>query len=179
MARFRRGDCAAAGELVDLFYPELRRLAASRMRSERSGHTLQPTALVNELYLELVRIKALQSASQDDAAEREAFLGLAAHIMKRLLIHHARPLSKRFEKTTLPDELGLDSNALESLAEVEDALTRLGNIDSRLRDIVQLRVFEGLTLDEAAERMGIARRTAARCWAYARQWLSEEWQTAA
>lgn len=176
MSRFRRGDSAAAGELVNLFYPELRRLAAARMRSERSGHTWQPTALVNELYLELVRVKALQPRSEDGGAEHEAFMRLAAHIMKRLLIHHARPLSKRFEKTTYSDDLSGPAAGLESLADVEDALARLGSIDPRFREIVQLRVFEGLTLDEAAARMGIARRTAARCWAFAQQWLSEEWR---
>ena len=175
MARLRRGDSAAAGELVNLFYPELRRLAAARMRSERCNHTWQPTALVNELYLELVQVKALQSAVQDGGAEREAFLRLAAHIMKRLLIHHARPLSKRVESITDWEDLRVDGTSAESLAQVEDALTRLGSVDPRFRVIVELRVFEGLTLEEAAYRMGLARRTAARCWAFAQQWLSEEW----
>ena len=178
MSRFRRGDSTAAGELVDLLYPELRRLAAARMKAERVDHTLQPTALVNELYLELVRVKALQAGSQDSAAERESFLRLAAHIMKRLLIHHARPLSKKFERRSIQDGLKAEGTAIESLAEVGDALTRLGALDPRFREIVQLRVFEGLTLEEAADRMSISRRTAARCWAFAQEWLSDEWKPA-
>ena len=176
MARFRRGDSAAAGELVDLLYPELRRLAAARMKAERVDHTLQPTALVNELYLELIRVKALQAA-QDSQAERDAFLRLAAHIMKRLLIHHSRPLAKQLGKAAIPDDVKADLTGVDSLAEVEQALARLGALDPRFREIVQLRVFEGLTLEEAAERMGIARRTAARCWAFSQQWLRDAWQT--
>ena len=176
MSRFRGGDSKAAGELVDLFYPELRRLAAARMKAERVNHTLQPTALVNELYLELVRVKALQATAHNLGADREDFLRLAAYIMKRLLIHHARPLSRQVEKTLLADDLlKAEVAAVDSLAEVDDALARLGALDARFRLIVQLRVFEGLTLDEAADRMGISRRTAARCWAFAQQWLQDEW----
>src|SRR5690242_13056699 len=95
MSRFRLGDKQAAGELVSLFYPELRRLAAARMKSEQPNHTWQPTGLVNELYLELLKVKALRTSDFDGEAERRAFLGLAAHMMRRLLIQHSRPLSKR------------------------------------------------------------------------------------
>src|SRR5258708_40117622 len=101
MARFRHGDHAAAGQLVDLFYPELRRIAAARMRTERSDHTWQPTVLVNELYLELVKIKALRESDSGAESERSAFLRLAAFLMKRLLIHHSRPLSRRAQKDEL------------------------------------------------------------------------------
>src|SRR6516164_8549334 len=101
MARFRKGDHEAAGQLVELFYPELRRIAALRMRAERPDHTLQPTAVVHQLYLELVKIKAPRPAGSDGADEKAAFLGLAAYLMKQLLIHHARPLSKRAEKAEL------------------------------------------------------------------------------
>ena len=98
MASFRNGDHEAAGRLVELFYPELRRIAAARMRAERPDHTLQPTAVVHQLYFELVKIKALRPASAGGADEKAAFLGLAAYLMKQLLIHHARPLSRRAEK---------------------------------------------------------------------------------
>src|SRR5271157_5734029 len=93
MGRFRQGDREAAGELFELFYPKLKQLAASRMRLERTPHTWQPTALVNELYLELVKIRALRDSEsgEDDCAE---FLKLSAWLMKRLLILHARPLSR-------------------------------------------------------------------------------------
>src|SRR5438270_8534147 len=103
MASCRSGGRAAAGPLVEAFCPELRRLAAARMRAERLDHTLQPTALVHQLYLELVKVKALRSTSSGGADEKNAFLGLAAYLMKRLLIHHARPLYKHAEKIGLPD----------------------------------------------------------------------------
>src|SRR5436305_11151045 len=83
MARFRNGDHEAAGELVDLFYPELRRIASARMRGERSDHTLQPTAVVHQLYLELVKVKALRAASPGGTDEKAAFLGLAAYLIKQ------------------------------------------------------------------------------------------------
>src|SRR5689334_23385757 len=90
MARFRQGDQEAAGLLVELFYPELRRIAAARMRAERPDHTLQPTAVVHQLYLELIKVKALRPATSDgEPNEKAAFLGLAAYLMKQLLIHHA------------------------------------------------------------------------------------------
>ena len=103
MSRFRLGDRQAAGELVSLFYPELRRLAAARMKGEQPNHTWQPTGLVNELYLELLKVKALRASDSDGEAERRAFLSLAAHIMRRLLIEHSRPLSKRSKKSELSD----------------------------------------------------------------------------
>src|SRR3712207_4823815 len=102
MSRLRSGDRAAADALVGLFYPELRRLAAARMQTERQEHTWTPTVLVNELYLELVKIKALRAA-EEDTSERDAFLKLAGHIMRRLLIHHARPLSRRAQKLDLSE----------------------------------------------------------------------------
>ena len=93
MTRFRSGDRQAVGELVDSLYPELRRIAAFRMYRESQEHTWTPTVLVNELYLELVKIRALRPADIGED-EREAFLRLSGFLMRRLLIHHARPLSK-------------------------------------------------------------------------------------
>src|ERR1041384_551106 len=92
MAEFRSGNPEAAGKLVDLFYPELRRLASSRMLGERANHTWQPTVLVHELYMELTRVKSLPPGSAQDQDEKHAFFALAAFLMKRLLIHHSRPL---------------------------------------------------------------------------------------
>ena len=106
MADFRKGHKAAANRLVELLYPELRKLAAAKMRGERREHTWQPTLLVNELYLALVKIKALGDAGDADQ-EKAAFLGLAGRIMKRLLIDHSRPLYRRAEKVQLlqmPDQ---------------------------------------------------------------------------
>src|SRR5438128_10880587 len=87
----RRGSEEAGRELAEMFYPELRRMAAAKMQGERSEHTWQPTALVNELYLELVRIRGLGERDYGDEEERAAFLALAGQMMKRLLIQHARP----------------------------------------------------------------------------------------
>jgi len=101
LAKFRRGEADAAGQLVELLYPELRRMAAARLRMERSPHTWDPTVLVHELYLELRKIGKLQEEiKRDPDAEKQAFLGLAAFLMKRLLIQHARPLAKRYEPWT-------------------------------------------------------------------------------
>ena len=171
MASFRNGDPEAAGRLVELFYPELRRIAAARMRAERPDHTLQPTAVVHQLYLELVKVKALRPASSGGADEKAAFLGLAAYLMKQLLIHHARPLSRRAEKAELPDLPGPRSER--SLLEIDDLLNRLAAINPALRRVVELRVFEGLTREEIAREMGCGTATVARHWNFARNWLEE------
>ena len=173
MARFRSGDHEAAGRLVELFYPELRRIAAARMRIERPGHTLQPTAVVHQLYLELVKIKALRPAGPGGEDENAAFLGLSAYLIKQLLIHHARPLSKRAEKVELPDLSGPLMPAEHSLVEIDEALNRLGAINPALRRVVELKVFEGLTREEIAREMGCGTATVARHWSFARNWLEE------
>jgi RNA polymerase sigma factor (TIGR02999 family) len=173
MERFRSGDHEAAGRLVELFYPELRRIAAARMRAERPGHTLQPTAVVHQLYLELVKVKALRPATSGGEDEKAAFLGLAAFLMKRLLIHHARPLSRRTEKAELGDLSQPDSITGHSLIEIDDVLNRLASINPALRRVVELRVFEGLTREEIARAMGCGPATVARHWSFARNWLEE------
>jgi RNA polymerase sigma factor (TIGR02999 family) len=177
MSRFRSGDRSAADALVGHFYPELRRLAAARMQTERQEHTWTPTVLVNELYLELVKIKALR-ASDEDSSERDAFLKLAGHIMRRLLIHYARPLSRRAQKADM-NELefaaagGLHSGT-EMLAQIEDFLERLQKLDPRLRTVVELRVFEGKTAEETAAVMACSPRSVHKYWNFARRWLANE-----
>jgi RNA polymerase sigma factor (TIGR02999 family) len=174
MGAFRQGDREAGGALADLFYPELRRMAAAKMKGERSGHTLQPTALVHELYLELIKVRGLSSAGVGSDEDRAAFLGLAGHLMKRLLIHHARPLDRRIQRVEIPETAAADTNP-HSLQEVEDALSRLGAVDPRLRTVVEMKVFEGLTGDEIARRLGCSRGTVSNSWSFAQRWLQEEW----
>jgi RNA polymerase sigma factor (TIGR02999 family) len=175
MQKFREGDPEAVERLVELCYPELRRMAASRMKRERMEHTWQPTVLINELYLELTKVKRLGSGHGDEQQERSAFLGLCGHIMKRLLQHHARPLYRRREKVSLSEGLCADTANPETLQEVEGALTRLAAINPKLRAVVEMRVFEGLTGDEIAERLGCSRRSATVYWDVARRWLRTEW----
>jgi RNA polymerase sigma factor (TIGR02999 family) len=172
MASFRKGDKAAAGRLVEIFYPELRRLATARMRSERLDHTLQATALINELYLELLKVKDLRESDSNDEEERTAFLRFAGHLMKRLLIHHARPLSKQQQKVELADVIP-GSDGTENIAEIDEALNRLAAINPQIRTVVELRVFEGLTGDEIAARLGCGSATVTRHWNFARHWLTE------
>jgi RNA polymerase sigma factor (TIGR02999 family) len=173
MADFRKGDKAAANRLVELLYPELRKLAVAKMRGERTGHTWQPTLLVNELYLALVKIKALGNG--DEAAqEKAAFLGLAGHVMKHLLIDHARPLSRRVEKVPLYEMTDHVLPGIENVQFVEEVLSRLGAINPKLRAVTEMRVFEGLTGDEIAREFGCSPRTVANLWTFAKRWLANE-----
>jgi RNA polymerase sigma factor (TIGR02999 family) len=174
MADFRQGDRSAANQLVELLYPELRRLAASKMKGERSEHTWQPTLLVNELYLALVKVKALAGGSDSGEQEKAAFLGLAGQVMKRLLIDHSRPLYRRAEKVEFRDELDLASAGAESLHFVEEVLTRLAAIDPKFRSVIEMKVFEGLTGDEIAAQLGCSPRTVASYWTFAKRWLERE-----
>jgi RNA polymerase sigma factor (TIGR02999 family) len=172
IADFRKGDKAAADNLMELLYPELRKLAAAKMRGERTEHTWQPTLLVNELYLALVKIKALGNGGGDE--EKAAFLGLAGRVMKRLLIDHARPLYRRAEKIPLHDMPDLAGTGMENAQFVEQLLSRLGVIDPKLRCVIEMRVFEGLTGDEIAQRLSCSPRTVANLWTFAKRWLSRE-----
>lgn len=173
MEDFRRGDKTAADGLVEFLYPELRKLAAARMKGERTEHTWQPTLLVNELYLALVKIKALGNGAAADE-EKAAFLGLAGHVMRRLLIDHSRPLYRRAEKTQLHDMPDPVHTGIESVHFVEQLLSRLGALDPKLRCVVEMRVFEGLTGGEISQQLGCSPRTVANLWTFAKRWLSSE-----
>lgn len=174
MAALRGGDPQAGARLIELFYPELRRLATSRMKGERKEHSWQPTLLVNELYLELTKINALKPL-QTDRNEKAAFFALAGQVMKRLLIPHARPLSSKAQKVPLWEELCLDAEA--SVVEMEDLLSRLGAIKPILRTVVEMKVFEGRTAEEIAAQLGCATVTVNRYWQFARHWLRSEWRS--
>ena len=173
MAEFRGGSPDAAGKLVEIFYPELRRLASARMLGERSNHTWQPTALVNELYMELTRIRALPSDPARDGDEKDAFFGLAAFLMKRLLVHHARPLPKRVTRVEIAAAEGVSVSGEQSLSEIENRLSRLGAIDAKLRAVVEMKAFEGLSREEIARRLDCSVRTVARHWEFAQHWLRQ------
>ena len=174
MADFRKGDRAAASQLIELLYPELRRLAVARMKAERAEHTWQPTVLVNELYLALVRSNALGGGGSSAEEEKAAFLRLSGHIMKNLLIDHARPLYRRAPKVEVEKAPVADDSDAESLQFVEETLSRLAAVDPKLRTVIELRVFEGLTGEEIARQMGCSPRTAASYWAVAKSWLVKE-----
>ena len=172
------GRKATADQLFELLYPELRRLAAARMRREAGGHSWQPTLLVNELYLELLKNKALDRLP-GEAAQKHQFMGLAAFLMKRLLILHSRPLSQRAQSAGLESlgDLPSDPNA-ESLQCVEDLLCRIERVDPNFRTVVEMKVFEGSTHEEIAARLGCTSRSVGTYWSFARQWLETELESA-
>ncbi len=169
------GDRQAAEQLLPLVYDELRRLAANRMRNEKSDHTLQPTALVHEAFMRLV---GAEDRPQWDG--RGHFFGAASEAMRRILIENARRRdSLRRGGNLVRQELNENDvitgeTNLGTLLSLDDALTKLAAEDSGLAKLVELRYFTGLTIDEAAEVLGISPRTAKRNWAYARAWLRRE-----
>lgn len=168
-----RGNRSALNELLPLVYAELRRIAARRLRSERAGHTLQPTALVHEVYLRLV------DQRQVDWQNRAHFFGVAAQVMRRILVDHARrrSASKRGDgvQNVAIDEAKdvAASNEMPVLA-LDHALDRLEKVDSELAKIVELRAFGGLTIEEAAHVLNVSPSTAKRDWRTARAWLNRE-----
>jgi RNA polymerase sigma factor (TIGR02999 family) len=171
---FQAGRKGAVDRLFAALYPELRRMAALHMKREAPGHSWQPTLLVNELYLELLKNKALDGGFDDD--RRAAFFGLAGFLMKRLLILHSRPLRNRVQVVgvTAIDLTPQSSQPAESLQVVENLLDRLSAIDPRIRSVVEFRVFEGKTHEEIADELGCSVRTVGGCWSFARRWLEQE-----
>ncbi len=171
LAEMRLGRSDALGRLMPLVYAELRRLAGHYLRGERIGHTLQPTALVHEAFLRLV--------GQDRAGweRRGQFIGVAAQIMRRILVDYARQRAagkRAGAAVTLNEEkLGREagSDRTEEILAVEEVLGQLAGLDSRLARIVELRYFAGLSVEETAEVMRISPRTVKADWALARAWL--------
>lgn len=172
MSEFRNGDNRAAGQLIELLYPELKRMAESQMRQEWRENSWQPTLLVNELYLEVMKFRGLPSQREEPENAKAAFLALAAKVMKRLLIHHARPLSRKAHKVPI-DESRL-VNAETNILEVEDMLSRIGEVKPEIRAVVEMKVFQGLKAEEIAQRLGCAPITVHRHWNFARKWLEKE-----
>lgn len=168
------GDADARATLFDVLYRELRRLAESAMRAERVNHTLQPTALVHEAFLRL--------ASDHGRFESRAhFLGVAAAAMRRVLVDHARGRNaqKRGRGATLVtvddlDDLPQPASEDLDLVVLDDALSRLSSLDARQGQIVELRFFGGLSVEEAAVVVGVSERTIKREWQLSRAWLRRE-----
>ena len=173
LARHRRGDHEAREQLVPLVYNELRRLARSKLRNERAGHTLQTTALANEAYL---RLAGLEKWEWRDRAH---FFGVMSGIMRRVLIDHARKRGAARRgggavRVPLDEGLEIAADRPQELIALDDALSALGALDPRQERIVELRFFTGLTVEETAEVLGISPRTVKREWAVARAWLRAE-----
>ena len=171
LSAIEQGDPKAADELLPLVYQELRRLAARRLSHEKPGQTLQATALVHEAYLGLVGV-----GHEQGWEGRTHFFSAAAEAMRHILINRARDKGrlKRGGGLCRVDldraELGYEIDVLD-LLDLDEAMTRLAVEEPQCAQLVKLRFFAGLTQEEAAEVLGVTRRTADRYWAYARAWL--------
>ncbi|MFT7464792.1 MAG: RNA polymerase sigma-70 factor (ECF subfamily) [Pseudohongiellaceae bacterium] len=173
----KRGDDSPAAELLVLVGDELRRLAASYLRRERAGHTLQPTALVNEAYLKLVDSTVLVSG------DRARFLALAARAMRQVLIDFARKHKAErrggdhWGRVSLHPEMLDDTGASRDgydLIDLDAALSRFAAVHEMASQVVELRFFGGLTIEEAATVLGISDRMVRKYWTSARTWLGRE-----
>jgi RNA polymerase sigma factor (TIGR02999 family) len=170
---WNEGDESALERLTPLVYRELYRLAARYMRREQADHTLQATALVNEAYVRLIDWKNVHWQN------RGHFLGVAAQLMRRILVDYAR--SRRYDKrgggarpVSLDDAPPVASDKLRVLLDIDEALDRLAAIDARRAQIVELRYFGGLSVEETAEALGISPITVIRNWNFAKAWLLRE-----
>jgi len=164
-------------DLIETVYEELRRISQRLLARERANHTLQPTEVVSEAYL---RLTELQRVSWEG---RRQFFGFAAKLMRDVLVEHARSkgaLKRGGDRLVIPleilDEVPAepDADRFFSVLDIDNALERLSEIDTRLVQLVELRFFGGLTEEEAAQVLGVSRATVQRDWAFAKRWLSRE-----
>jgi RNA polymerase sigma factor (TIGR02999 family) len=170
-----QNDPHAAEQLLPLVYDRLRELAAQRLAKEKPGGTLEATALVHEAYVRLV------GADPDQPWDCSGnFFAAAAEAMRRILIDRARD-RKRLKRGGNSKRQRLDLESIvrddaspDDLIDLDEALSRLSSVDSRAAELVKLRLFAGLSLDDAARALGVVRRTAERDWAFARAWLFEQ-----
>jgi RNA polymerase sigma factor (TIGR02999 family) len=168
-----RGDEAAFDELIPLIHDELHRIARRHMRLERTGHTLQATALVNEAYLRLIDVKQMKWQN------RAHFLAMAARVMRRILVESAR--ARRFQKRgggaqvePLNEQRIAAREPRRDLVALDDALTALASLDPRKSQVVEMRYFGGLTIEETAEVLQVSGETVRRDWRLAKAWLLSE-----
>jgi RNA polymerase sigma factor (TIGR02999 family) len=171
-----RGDPHQAGELLALVYDELRRLAAQKLAHEAPGQTLQPTALVHEAYLRLVGGGDASAPREQPWDSRGHFFAAAAEAMRRILIENARRKGRLKRgggrrRVDLEQVEAVAEAPTEDLLALDEALTGLAAEDAAKAELVKLRYFAGLTVEEAARCLGVSRATADRWWAYARAWL--------
>ena len=167
------GDPVALDQLMPMVYSELRSLASRYLRRERVDHTLQPTALVNEAYLRLVDQRSVRWQN------RAHFFGVAAQMMRRILVDHAKShhRAKRgggARKVSLDEAIGVTDDRAAGLVVLDEALTRLAEFDDRKSRIVELRYFGGLSVEETAEVLEVSVNTVMRDWKLARAWLYNE-----
>jgi RNA polymerase sigma factor (TIGR02999 family) len=170
---WNRGDRDALDRLLPLVYRELRGIAARQLHRERHGHTLQPTALVHEAYLRLVDQRSV------DWHDRAHFFGIAAQVMRRILVDHARRQAARkrgdnLQRVPLEDVIDRAAATEIPVLGLDQALSRLEQVDRGLARIVELRAFGGLTIDEAAHVLKVSPSTVKRDWRTAKAWLTRE-----
>lgn len=161
----------ATARLAELLYPELRAIASRHMRRERDGHTLQPTAVAHEAVMRLI------DQSRIEWQDRAHFLGIAARVMRQILVEHARRhrAAKRgggADRITLDDGLLPRTDPSFDLIVLDDILTRLASIDPRGARVAELRIFGGMTVQETAVELGVSPRTVNTDWTAARLWLA-------
>jgi RNA polymerase sigma factor (TIGR02999 family) len=171
------GDKTAAEKLLPLVYSELHRLARSYMRRERPDHTLQPTALINEAYLRLAH-------DDIDWQNRQHFIAVAATVMRRFLVdyargHDAEMRGGNLQRVELNEALAFSPERSEEVLAVNEALTTLQAINPRQAQVVELRYFAGLSIEEVASTLSISPRSVKRDWMQARRWLFREIQKGA
>jgi RNA polymerase sigma factor (TIGR02999 family) len=179
LSAIEQGDAQAAAQLLPLVYDELRQLAAQKLAREAPGQTLQATALVHEAYLRLVASGDASAPRGQHWDGRRHFFAAAAEAMRRILLDRARD-KRRLKRGGAWRRLRLDQIDLpideppDDLLALDEALEKLAREDALCAELVKLRFFAGLTLEQAAGTLGIARRTADRYWAFARSWLYDE-----
>jgi RNA polymerase sigma-70 factor (ECF subfamily) len=173
LAELTKGDKDAASKLIPILYDELRRMAGGYMRRERADHTLQATALVHEAYLKLVEQRSV------DWQSRAHFFGIAAQVMRRILVDHARGRLREkrggeLQEASMDEALEFAPERSFELVKLDEALERLTKLDPRQGKIVELRFFGGLTVEQTAELLGISPKTVKRDWSIAKAWLYSE-----
>ena len=173
LIEWRSGDAAAVQRLLPLVHEELRRLAKRQMAGERPGHVLQATALVNEVYLKLVDVRRVQWQ------DRAHFFAMAARLMRRVLVDFARARNNQkrggaLNRVTFDENLGVASEAPDDLIAIDEALRSLAAQYERKSQVVELRFFGGLSVEETAEVLKISPETVMRDWKFAKNWLMRE-----